>query len=167
MQVVKPPRMVESKVRPLIYLDGYCGDNKWRERVIREFPQSAKGMIADPFYEEYSENFEVAKKWETDMSWSADVISFFFSQKSEQPISLLNLGKAIGRFVIGGGPSRLVISVEKGYVHYKEIEAAISLATGHLHGRWRLVIAANDVEGHAKEIVQAVREIAPQAFVSA
>lgn len=161
MRIIRPSMEIPNVERPMVFLAGGCKEKRWREYVCDALGKFKNGMIADPYSDEYEQKFEEHKEWEHKMIWSSDIVSFYFSKDGLQAGTLFELGQTMGRFVVGGGPSKIVVSVHKDYELYKDVEATIRIGTRHFGGRYSLSILAHDPGGHAAAISEAIKDLFP------
>ena len=94
MQIISPNDNLPVKSAITVFLAGGCTSGGWRD----EFFEYIKGFILnslvlfDPYNANIKNNTEQIK-WEVDRINEADIFSVYFDKYTDQPISMLELGK--------------------------------------------------------------------------
>lgn len=121
--------------RPWLFLAGgitNCRD--WQSELIELLIQN-KGTIFNPRRKEFSvHNPKAAEeqiKWEYEYLWQADIISFWFSKETLNPIVLYELGAHLVRIKSKqAGPPMIIIGIEDGYQRTQDVIIQTSLIMG-------------------------------------
>jgi hypothetical protein len=121
--------------RPWLFLAGgitNCRD--WQSELI-ELLLPNKGTIFNPRRKEWPINNPSASeeqiKWEYKYLWQADIISFWFSKETLNPIVLYELGAHLVRIKSKqAGPPIIIIGIEDGYQRTQDIIIQTSLIIG-------------------------------------
>lgn len=104
MQIITPTDGIAGIDRgrgaPIVFLAGYCGnDEDWRPAVVARC-KDLRGCLIDPRLDPWPEDAAALKTqtaWESYGLRTASLVAFWFSKHSLQPISLFELGWAIGQ----------------------------------------------------------------------
>ncbi len=102
-----------------VYIAGAIdmGDaENWQHEVILQFAHEESIILLNPRREKFTDAMEQAQiKWELEAMENADLILMWFPEKSEAPISFLEMGLYLRS-------GKLVLGVEKGFYRQKNIE---------------------------------------------
>jgi hypothetical protein len=107
MRAIHAPSLVEHTVSPTVFLAGSIeGDTaeRWQDKVIRNFV-TVPGTLLNPRRPAWDNSWETSitnpvfreqVEWELSGIEVSDVVVFYFDPKTRSPITLLELGLAIG-----------------------------------------------------------------------
>jgi len=146
MQYVEAPGNIKNLAHPLVFLAGGITDCEDWQAVVREKLTghgSPKGTLLNPRRAEFPiDNPDAAHEqimWEHEALWMSDVITFWFAGgPSVQPIVMFEYGCHLGRYSIGGGPSKLLVGVHRNYKRRQDVLIQTEAHNRNLNGPWKV-----------------------------
>jgi len=163
MKYVEAPGDLKNLEHPLVFLAGgitNCED--WQAKVRKELtgPGTPNGTLLNPRRLSFPMNNPDAAEeqilWEQQALWMSDVISIWFAGgPSVQPIVMFEFGCHMGRYCIGGGPTKLIVSVDPGYKRKQDVYLQTKAHNFSLNGSWKVVLS-DSLKQHTDNIRKAV-----------
>lgn len=123
MQYIEAPSEETAKFKTLFLAGGITHCPDWQEEVVKKL-KDFDITIFNPrraVYPEEEDPIREQIKWEYERLRSADLVSFWFSSGSLNPITLLELGAALERDV------PLVVGVHPAYERHLDVKIQVAL----------------------------------------
>jgi hypothetical protein len=145
MQYIEAPRPLKNISRPTVFLaGGIRGCEDWQTVVMKDVCASVgKGSLLNPRRKDYpNDEVDVMAEqinWEQEALWLSDVIAFWFAGgESPQSKALFELGCHLARYCLGGGPKKLIVGVDPGYLYKSIVELQLKAHSRSLDTPWKV-----------------------------
>lgn len=139
MKYLEAPNHLDFLPYPAVFLaGGITGCPDWQSKMVALLKDIPDGVLMNP----RRKNFDVTQKdvsreqitWEFNHLWKSDIIVFWFSKDTIQPIVLLELGSRLAQVYLNKDGyvlrPELLIGIEPGYSREEDVIIQSELALG-------------------------------------
>lgn len=167
MRYIESPTRVDGTDRPFVFLaGGITGCEDWQKQVV-DYLMGIKGLpgtIINPRREDFPvgdlEAISAQADWDNEGLWLSDLVSFWFDGgESEQPMAMFLLGCHLGRYIVGGGPTKIVVGADPNYKRILDVKEQTRTYSARLHAAHQVGIGSSTVLDHARNIARAICEL--------
>ncbi len=119
MQYIEAPEDKKAKFKSVFLAGGITNCPNWQMEIIEKL-KDEEITVFNPRRKDFSKDNKEQIEWEYKKLREADLISFWFSRGSLNPIALFELGSAMER-------KELIIGIDREYPRREDVEIQVFL----------------------------------------
>ena len=162
MKMVSVLESLENFQQPVVYLGGVVSAGGWEGDGLPELVKKPVGTIitsagtGTSLYQRDRMLIDGAR-WRRKALWESDIVSFWIPAKpiDKAERELIDMGTQLGRYMVGAGPLRLIIGVDKNNTSRRLITESLTSFNEIFNPGWKLSVS-DTLEDHVGELSQRI-----------
>ena len=159
MKVCKVGTSLKDLIHPVVYLGGTTYCNLWEEKASKYLREKVeRGTLLVSTREDNDKvSMEEYAEWNFYAIENSRVVSFWFPIPTIDASVSLELGRVLGRYCLGGGPQKVIVSFETGLQGTHLVKEKINILDKYLlKGEWKIRMEQRSLIEHCDLIIKSL-----------